>query len=69
MLEGEPKSIAPRPEDVFTAEEAELLHRTEQGEILCWHCGQPLWAEKLVTNIYEGIVLFCSDPTCEFVEY
>lgn len=69
MPEGEPKGVAPRPKDVFTAKEAELLHRAERGELPCLHCGQPLRAEKIVTDIYEGVVLFCSDPTCEFVEY
>jgi len=70
MAEGEPIPIVPRPEDVLTPQEAEILQQVDRGELLCPCCGQPLEGSKVVIDgVYEGVLLSCSDVSeCGFVE-
>lgn len=72
MPETEPRLIIPCSEDVLTSGEAALLQRAGRGELVCPCCGQPLQGEKIVSPLYEGIVLFCADEArrgCEYWEY
>ena len=70
MAEGEPIPIVPRPEDVLTTQEAEILQWVERGELLCPCCGQSIDGGKVVIDgVYEGVLLSCSDVLeCGFVE-
>ena len=68
MDEGEPKLIIPRLEDVLTSEESELLQRADRGEFTCLTCGEPLHAEKVISPFYEGVILWCPDLECGYVE-
>jgi hypothetical protein len=61
-----------RREDILTADQAELLQRAERGEVPCPNCGQPLYAQMVVSTVpdlYAGVLLFCTDSACGFVEY
>lgn len=68
MSEREPKLIIPRPEDILTPEEAELLQQADRGEFTCLTCGETLLAEKVICDVYEGVILFCPDGLCGYVE-
>ncbi len=68
MPEGEPKRIIPRAEDILTSEEAELIQRADRGEFTCLICGEPLAAEKVLSEFYKGVILFCPDMRCGYVE-
>jgi hypothetical protein len=68
MPEKEPKLIIPCPEDILTSEEAELLQRADQGEFTCLTCGELLLAEKVICDVYEGVILFCPDGLCGYME-
>jgi predicted RNA-binding Zn-ribbon protein involved in translation (DUF1610 family) len=61
MRETEPKpiSIHPRPEDIFTTQEAEIQRLADRGELPCPQCGESLVAEKIASGEYEGLVLTC----------
>ena len=68
------KKIIPKPEDILTTAEAELLQVVDRGERSCPNpsCGLPLQGEKLIIpGVYEGIVLFCPKERggCGFTEY
>lgn len=70
---GEIEKITPKPEDVFTPPEAELLQAADRGERPCLtpDCGLPLRGEKLIIpGVYEGIVLYCpkEEGGCGFRE-
>ena len=68
MSEREANPIIPRPEDILTAEEAELLQRAARGELTCLTCGEVLEAEKVISPYYEGVILWCPDLECGYVE-
>jgi hypothetical protein len=68
MSERELKLIIPRLEDILTLEEADLLQRAARGEFTCLTCGEPLLAEKMICEVYEGVILFCPDGLCGYVE-
>jgi hypothetical protein len=54
--------IVPRPEDVLSPKEAQLLQAADRGERPCPNpgCGLSLRGEKLIIpGVYEGIVLYC----------
>ena len=68
MSEVEPKIIIPRPEDILTSDEADLIQRADRGELLCLSCGEPLQAEKVISKYYEGVILFCPDGRCGYME-
>lgn len=61
MSEKEPHSVTPRPEEILTSQEAEVLQKAEAGVLPCPWCGQMLRAEMLVSGDYEGVVLSCPD--------
>jgi hypothetical protein len=61
MSEKEPHSVAPRPEEILTTQEAEVLQKAEAGVLPCPCCGQTLRAEMIVSADYEGVLLSCSD--------
>ena len=65
MQEVEPKCIVPKPKDILTQTEADLLQRIDRGEIPCPCCGATMWGYKMVVEEYEGIILGCN---CGFVE-
>lgn len=72
MPEPEPGLIIPRREDILTSREAVLLQQAGRGELLCPGCSQPLQGQKIVSPMYEGIVLYCPDrgrQGCEYREY
>ena len=68
MPEDELKHIIPRPEDILTSDEADLIQRADRGELLCLTCGEPLQAEKVVSIYYQGVILFCPDGRCGYME-
>ncbi len=69
MSEYEPQSVTPRPEDILTAQEAEVLQKAEAGVLPCPWCGRMLRAEMIVSGDYEGVVLSCPDGgSCGFRE-
>jgi hypothetical protein len=68
MSEDEPKQIIPRPEDILTFSEAKLIQQADRGELPCLSCGEPLQAEKVISEFYEGVILFCPDGQCGYVE-
>ena len=61
MPETETESVIvePRPEDILTPMEAEIQQLADRGELLCPRCDQTLSAEKVVCEVYEGVVLTC----------
>ena len=61
MSEKEPQSVTPRPEEVLTTQEAEVLQKAEAGALPCPWCGHPLMAEMIISGDYEGVVLSCPD--------
>ena len=61
MSEKEPHSVTPRPEQILTSQEAEVLQKAEAGVLPCPWCGQMLRAEMIVSGDYEGVVLSCPD--------
>ena len=69
MHEGEPRYFTPRPEDILTSDEADLIQRADRGEVACLTCDRPLSWAKIVSDDYVGVVLFCLDDDCGFVEY
>ncbi len=71
MPETEPKPVCvyPRPEDILTTPEAELVQLADRGELPCPRCGEPLWGDKLIKEeFYEGIALLCLEG-CGLREY
>ena len=60
-------AFRPRPEDILTTPEAELLQAADRREQLCPRCGQPLAADMVVNEIYQGVILSCLDG-CGFRE-
>ena len=65
------KVIEVRPEDALTAEDAELLVRTDKGILPCPWCDLPLRGEFVYYELegddfYAGVRLSCG---CGFVEY
>jgi hypothetical protein len=68
MSELEPRVIIPRPEDILTPDEADLIQRADRGELPCLTCGEPLQAEKVISEYYEGVILFCPDGRCGYME-
>ena len=69
MSEEEPHSVTPRPEEVLTSQEAEVLQKAEAGVLPCPWCGQMLRADMIVSGDYEGVVLSCPDRgACGFRE-
>ena len=69
MSEKEPQSVTPRPEEILTTQEAEVLQNAEAGVLSCPWCGQMLRAEMIVSGDYEGVVLSCPDRgICGFRE-
>jgi hypothetical protein len=69
MSEGEPRRVVPRPEQILTPEEAELIQRAEWGHLPCLICGEPLQAAKAVSECYEGVILYCPDGRCGYMEF
>lgn len=67
--DGAIKRIIPRPEDIFTPDEAALIQRAGRGELPCLACGQPMAAAKIMSDVYEGVTLFCPDGGCGYVEF
>jgi hypothetical protein len=61
MAETEPKAVVihPQQEDIFTTGEAKIQQMADRGELLCPRCGETLAAEKVVCEVYEGVVLTC----------
>jgi hypothetical protein len=61
MPEAQPKPgfVHPRPEDILTTPEAEILQLADCGELPCPRCGETLSAERIVSEVYEGVVLTC----------
>ena len=56
----EAKHVHPRPTDVLTATEAQVLQLADRGELSCPRCGRGLGGEKIIEpGVYEGIVLVC----------
>jgi hypothetical protein len=56
----ETKVIVPRPEDILTPSEAQVLHLADRGELPCPRCRQPLYGTKVIEpGLYEGIILIC----------
>ncbi len=68
MSELEPRVIIPRLEDILTPEEAELIQQADRGELPCLTCGEPLQAGKVISEYYEGVILFCPDERCGYIE-
>ncbi len=64
------KRIIPRPEDILTSQEAHLLQQADQEKRPCPCCRQPLMGEKIISEEYEGIILFCpNENVCGYREY
>ena len=61
MSENEPQSVTPRPQEILTTQEAEVLQKAAAGVLPCPWCGQTLRAEMIVSGNYEGVVLSCPD--------
>ena len=61
MSEKEPQSVTPRPEEILTTQEAEVLQKAEAGVLPCPWCGQTLRADMIVSGDYEGVLLSCPD--------
>jgi len=59
MFEKELYPITIRPEDIFTAQEAEVQQLADRGELPCPWCGETLTGEKVVCDVYDGVVLTC----------
>ena len=59
MSEKEPHSVTPRPEEVLTSQEAEVLQKAEVGVLPCPCCGQTLGAAMIVSGDCEGVLLSC----------
>jgi hypothetical protein len=57
--EPEPVLVEPRPEDILTTMEAQIQQLADRGELPCPRCDQTLSAEKVVCEVYEGLVLTC----------
>ena len=70
MSEEEPHSVTPRPEEILTTQEAEVLQKAEAEVLPCPRCGQMLRAEMIVSGeYYEGVLLSCPDTGgCGFRE-
>jgi hypothetical protein len=69
MSEEEPQSVTPRPEEVLTSQEGEVLQKAEAGVLPCPWCGQMLRAEMIVSGDYEGVLLSCPGRgRCDFRE-
>jgi len=69
MPERDPQSAGPRPEKVFTTQEAEVLRKAEAGVLPCPWCGQMLRANMMVSGDYQGVLLSCPDRgSCGFRE-
>jgi hypothetical protein len=60
-------TFEPRPEDILTTPEAELLQAADRRERLCPRCGQPLAADMMVSEVYQGVILTCFEG-CGFRE-
>lgn len=66
--ETKPILVYPRPEDILTTSEAELLQLADRGELLCPRCGTSLSGDKFVEEgVYVGIELACLE-SCGFRE-
>jgi hypothetical protein len=61
QTEPEPVLVEPRTEDILTIVEAEIQQLADRGELPCPRCDQTLSAEKVVCDVYEGILLTCLD--------
>jgi hypothetical protein len=61
MPEIEPESVLvePRPEDILTPMEAEIQQLADRGGLPCPRCSNALSAQKVVCEVYEGVVLTC----------
>ena len=51
--------VEPRPEDILTTAEAKIQQLADRGQLPCPRCDQTLSAEKVVCDVYEGILLTC----------
>ena len=60
-------TFEPGPEDILTTPEAELLQASDRKERLCPRCGQPLAADMMVSEVYQGVILTCFEG-CGFRE-
>jgi hypothetical protein len=58
-IETEPGLVEPRPEDILTTAEAEIQQLADRGQLPCPRCDKTLSAEKVVCEVYEGVVLSC----------
>ncbi len=64
------RAIPVRTEDILMLAEAELLRKADQGVLPCPHCGRPLQGRLRITEVYQGLVLFCADiEGCGYYEY
>jgi hypothetical protein len=57
--ETEPVLVEPRPEDILTTGEAEIQQLADRGHLPCPRCSNALSAQKVVYEVYEGVVLTC----------
>jgi hypothetical protein len=62
-----PDTFEPGPEDILTTPEAELLQAADRREQLCPRCAQPLTADMMVGEVYQGVMLSCFEG-CGFRE-
>jgi hypothetical protein len=52
---------------ILTADEFELIQRSEQGQLPCPDCEQPLGWVAMIAEEYEGLALVClSCGRCEY---
>ncbi len=58
-IEMKPDLIEPRPEHILTTMEAEIQQLADRGQLLCPRCEKALSAEKVVCEVYEGMLLEC----------
>ena len=58
-IEMKPDLVEPRPEDILTPMEAEIQQLADRVGLPCPRCSEPLSAEKVVCEVYEGIWLMC----------
>jgi hypothetical protein len=56
----QPERIDPRPTDILTSNEAQVLQVADRAELACPRCGHVLGGAKTIEpGVYEGIVLVC----------
>ena len=58
-VETRPILVEPRPEDILTSREAEILQLADRSELPCPRCGGTLVGERIVSEVYEGVMLTC----------